>query len=510
MAGPLIAVVVAGIVAVGVGARFVTKSDLWLDEALSVNIARLPFGDIAGWLKHDGAPPLFYWMLHAWTSVFGTSNVAVRSLAGVAGVIALPLAWCCGRRLGSNRTAWIAVVLVAVNPFAVRFGNETRMYGLEIAMVFGAILAVRRAIERPTAVRLLMVATLSCMLLYTHYWCLSIVGAGCIVLLAIAWNTSGELRRNVLRALGALVVGGMAFAAWLPTLAYQGKHTGTPWAIRQFPTIPIGRSILEFAGGDHAEGWAIVYVVVALLLVGVFGHATSRGSIELDLRNHSSVAPEAALGLIGLALGAGLAYASNSGFQARYSAIALPCVLLVTARGIEVFSSAKVRMLVIGAIVIVGLGAIVRNTTENRTQTGDIARAILARAHAGDVVVYCPDQLGPGTNRVFARTPVGRSLQQVAYPDYLDRPSNVGLVDWVDYVERLKRVPMATAAERVVRRAGEHTIFVVTGTGYLTHDALCPGFVNELAARSRRVSVPIVAPNIETFEHAGAIEFAPR
>src|SRR6266576_2758732 len=74
-------VIVAGIVL-----RFATRSDLWLDEALSVNISRLPYGDIPEWLRHDGAPPLYYFMLHAWTDVFGTTDFAVRSLSGILSV----------------------------------------------------------------------------------------------------------------------------------------------------------------------------------------------------------------------------------------------------------------------------------------------------------------------------------------------------------------------------------------------------------------------------------------
>src|SRR3954467_8532121 len=76
------------VVAAGIVLRFVTRSDLWLDEALSVNIARLPFSRPAEALKHDGAPPLYYLLLHLWTDVFGTSDLAVRSLSGV---ISLPL-----------------------------------------------------------------------------------------------------------------------------------------------------------------------------------------------------------------------------------------------------------------------------------------------------------------------------------------------------------------------------------------------------------------------------------
>ena len=73
---------VAGVIAVGVALRFIARSDLWADEVLSVNIARLPLGDLREALRHDGAPPLYYVLLHIWMDVFGTGNEAVRALSG--------------------------------------------------------------------------------------------------------------------------------------------------------------------------------------------------------------------------------------------------------------------------------------------------------------------------------------------------------------------------------------------------------------------------------------------
>src|ERR1700675_5090736 len=57
---------VAGVIAVGVALRFFARSDLWADEVLPVNIARLPLSELREALKHDGAPPLYYALLHAW------------------------------------------------------------------------------------------------------------------------------------------------------------------------------------------------------------------------------------------------------------------------------------------------------------------------------------------------------------------------------------------------------------------------------------------------------------
>ena len=45
-------------------------------------IARSNIGDLRGALKIDGAPPVYYVLLHAWTAVFGDGDHAVRALSG--------------------------------------------------------------------------------------------------------------------------------------------------------------------------------------------------------------------------------------------------------------------------------------------------------------------------------------------------------------------------------------------------------------------------------------------
>ena len=73
----MLAVVLAGCVAAGVVARFLAPPELWLDEAQSVAIARLPLPELFAALEEDGSPPLYYVLLHVWTSAFGTSATAV-------------------------------------------------------------------------------------------------------------------------------------------------------------------------------------------------------------------------------------------------------------------------------------------------------------------------------------------------------------------------------------------------------------------------------------------------
>jgi hypothetical protein len=136
-------------VAIGVALRFWTQSNLWLDEALSVNIAKLPVGDIPAALRHDGHPPLYYWLLHGWMSVFGESDRSVRALSGVFAVLALPLMWLAGRRVGGRTVAWLALVLLALNPWAFRYATEARMYSMVVVLPAGPPAVITLATMNP-------------------------------------------------------------------------------------------------------------------------------------------------------------------------------------------------------------------------------------------------------------------------------------------------------------------------------------------------------------------------
>ena len=102
-------------------------------------------------LKHDGAPPLYYYLLHFWIGLFGQSNDAVRALSGVIAVLTLPVAWLCGKRFGGRAVAWTMLVLLASAPFAVYYATESRMYALVILLTGCGFLALQRAIERAAA-----------------------------------------------------------------------------------------------------------------------------------------------------------------------------------------------------------------------------------------------------------------------------------------------------------------------------------------------------------------------
>lgn len=453
------------VILVSVLARLHSSSVLWLDEALSIEISRRPVPDLLDALRRDGSPPLYYLVLHVWMAIFGESSGATRALSTVFSVAALPVMFATGRRLGGPTVAWGALLLLATNPFAVRYATETRMYALVQLLALLGVLAVLRALERPSSGRLLAVAVLSGCLALTHYWALFLLAAAGLVLVGLALR--GPDRHAPRRVLVGLLAGGVLFAPWLPDFVFQIRHTGTPWA----PTPSLSdlyRTLVVWSG--EGTPWAVVLTLtlLGLLVLAVVGHRQQTvpgtpGGVRIGSPLNRPVAVLLAAGLGALLLGILAGIVVGAGFAPRYSSVALAPVLLVAAIG---FTALPRRALAVALalVTVTGLAGVVGQPfSTTRTQAGLTAAAIDARLGPGDLVVYCPDQLGPAVSR---RLPAGTA--QVGYP-LLDDPS---LIDWVDYEQRNDAADPVRIA-RILDARADGAVFVVWAPGYRTFGRQC-------------------------------------
>jgi hypothetical protein len=197
-----------------------------------------------------------------------------------------------------------------------------------------------------------------------------------------------------------------------------------------------------------------------LTIVAVFGRAMDRYRIELDVRTRPGARTEALIWAATLMLGGVLAFLTRGTFAGRYASVLFPLFVLVVVYGITVFADKRVQAIILAVLVVFGLGSASRSVFDDRTQAAQVADVIKARARPGDVVLYCPDQLGPSVSRLLSGT---RGLQQLTFPRG-DRPQ---LVDWVDYKERRSRVNTNAFAQMVADRAGPgQTIWYVVAVQY--------------------------------------------
>jgi uncharacterized membrane protein len=497
-----IAVALAGTVA-----RFVTVSGLWLDEALSVNIASLPLGDIPEALRHDGHPPLYYFLLHGWIERFGDDAVAVRALSGIIATLTLPVAWVAGRRAGrragdgagGSTLGWLTVLVLGALPFAARYGTEARMYSLVILLVFLGWIVVDEALQRPRLWALAGVGLVTGVLLLTHYWSFYLVAAVGLLLALRAWRSTGEARTAAVRTMVAMAAGGVLFLPWLPSFLEQAAHTGTPWATPERPTKVLALLFADLGGVDNAERILFTIVLGLLLTLALFGRTVDRLTIELDLRTRPEARRELAVTFLTLGVAVVAGYVTSSAFAPRYLAMVVPLVVLAAAWGLARVPDVAPRLVVLGAFLLTCAFGIVDVVGHERTQLDRIAAAIDDGAEPGDLVVYCPDQLGPAGDRAL-----DTDLDQVTYPE-LGSPR---FVDWVDYAERNEAADPEEFVDEVLERAGEGAIWLAWSGEYVTFEGQCEQVRSGLARARPRAGTLVSADSGQFFENANLQRFA--
>ncbi len=500
---------VAVVVAIGLVLRFWTRSALWLDEALTVDIARLPVHEIPSYLKRDGAPPLYYVLLHFWMKPFGDSDVAVRSLSGVFSVATLPVVWIVGRRLGGRSVAWVLLVAVASAPFAIYYATEARMYSLVMFLTACGLWALSRVLEKARPGNVVALAVVTAALLYTQYWALYLVGSIGLWLLWQLWRGRPEWRSNARWALGAIVVGCLAFIPWVPTFLYQSRYTGTPWAgtptyaaiINAITGFTDNQASNAVTGSNQGRLLALGYFALAGL--GLFGVARGRWHIDLDIRTRPQGRGLAFAVVVTLAAAITGGILSQSAFSARYAAVVFIPLLALLALGTLTFADARLRLVVVAVVAVAGVASSIPNITTQRTQAPAVAATLAAHARPGDIVAYCPDQLGPAVYRLTG----SNEFDQTTFP----RGSSPAYVDWVHYKNVAEAAQPGPFAKQLEAMAGDdHDIWLVSAPGYQGFSDKCQILAADLLQAPGYGGHQWVNSNPQRYyEPMGLTQFAP-
>jgi len=518
-------------VLVGVVARLAPRSDLWLDEALSVNIARLPLGQLPDALRQDGHPPLYYVLLHFWTAV-DTSNWWVRALSALIAVAGLPLAYLVGRRigsraagdgLGSRRTGLLMLAAYAVVPYGVRYGAETRMYALVIVEVLAGYLLLDnlwsgRTTGRNRVLSAAGLALVAAAMLWTHYWSLWLIGTvGLVALWQSVRGRTPATRTGARWSVGALVGGGVLFLPWLPTMLYQSAHTGTPWGKPFRPTTMLLVALVDFAGGSFAEAQLLSYLLVGLVVAGLVVRTVRTPAPHLVLggRPQPRVRTEVGILLVTLGVAWAVSLVSSGTFASRYASVVYPLFLAAVAAGMALARSPRTTAVLLAVVLAGSSVACVVEVGTDRSQSGVVAERLLADeqrqaaasgAAVPPVVVVCPDQLGPSMGRALARrSPSG-------WPEIVPFPSggDPERVDWVDYKERNAAAdPARFVADLTKDLSAQTPVYLAYNTSYKTFEGKCEGLAAALA-QDRDAELLVAGDADNFFEGFSLTAFRPR
>lgn len=412
------------------------NASYWIDEGISIGVAKHGFLEIPGALRKDGSPPLYYLLLNLWTDLFGTREIITHRLSLGFALLCIPAGYWAASAWGRG-AGLAAATIAAFTPFLDVHAIETRMYalvallGLLTTGAFVRAFVMRRRGFAP------VFALLLAAMLYSHNWSLFFaLGAGLgILLLAVRRRDWLLLRDGVLAGAGALVL----YAPWIPSLLYQAEHTGAPWS--QPPNfdsiVDVPQALL---GSDLA--------IAALVLTAGFGLVlVVRRGLPEDRR---------AIAALGLALVASIALAFvaaliNPGWASRYFAVFLaPLVLLLS------LGAGRARL--VGAVGIVVFAALSYNPVTPspyfKSNAEAMANEVNKRLRPRDVVLSTQPEQVPLLRHYM--------IDELVYADPLGRVEDPRITDWRDILDRMRAARPPESIEPVLRsvRPGRRLLVV--------------------------------------------------
>jgi uncharacterized membrane protein len=240
----------AAVLALGAAIRFhqLDHESLWVDEILSVEVARQPLPALLAATGGDGHPPLYAALLHLWLGAFGESETAVRSLSATIGVATLAAFFALAARLLSARAALLATLLLASAPYHVYYSQEARNYALLVLLTVLSYLGLLAWDERPTPARAVAYVAATTLLLYTHVFGFFVWGAQLLWIAARA-RARGDWRVRLPPsvAIGVLVLPWLA-APWTAMLLRQTNARTTSLQLARPTVVSLLTSAYQFAG----------------------------------------------------------------------------------------------------------------------------------------------------------------------------------------------------------------------------------------------------------------------
>jgi mannosyltransferase len=248
-----------------------TAKSFWLDEGLSVEIARLPWPQLLHALWFGDANMSLYLLLLRYWLAFGNSEGFIRGLSVLFSVATVPPIFFLGARLFGRRAGLLAALLLAVNAYHIRYAQEARGYAM---VVFFAVLAtwlLARNLQDPSSAHWGIYAALCALTTYSHFFGALLVPAHAISLLS--WQRDAIPWRKFVGSL--LAYGAMIF----PIAIYVVLQAGTA-PISWVP--PLQPDSLLILGVDFSGVYGRILLTLDVLAIGIaaLGAARVRRSVE--------------------------------------------------------------------------------------------------------------------------------------------------------------------------------------------------------------------------------------
>ena len=211
-------------------------TSLWGDEGFSAILSMKSIPQILSIIARDTSPPLYNITEHVWFQIFGSSEVAIRSLSFLYFLIAIFFVYKIGAYLWDRRTGVVAATLSFLNPFFFSYAFEGRMYSILAA---GAAASMYFFLRKNWLGYVVATAAM----LYSHHFSIFILFVQGLWFLKEYFFGK---RKVAISMLISFIAVGILYSPWLLPLYNQTKMVGGGFWLGTPTVKDFGRLILTY------------------------------------------------------------------------------------------------------------------------------------------------------------------------------------------------------------------------------------------------------------------------
>lgn len=258
----------------------------WYDEAFTALVVSLPLDRMITAIHGDVHPPLYYLLTSGWSRLFGTGEIALRSLSVFFSVLTMITIMLVTKRLAMTRLQRaVTSGLIAILPAQIYYAQEARMYAsLSFLLALSLLCVVSR--------RYIWLTVVTILALYTHNYALLIWPGVWIWALANEverpvrikideytqrmWSVQGGFRwlpGDESRFMTVLRYGVLAVLAWLPWGIFGLWHQmqiiggGNYWIVNARPGAFVQSFFQQFLAETTPDKLQPLAVIMSLALM---------------------------------------------------------------------------------------------------------------------------------------------------------------------------------------------------------------------------------------------------
>ncbi|HEX8653584.1 MAG TPA: glycosyltransferase family 39 protein [Pyrinomonadaceae bacterium] len=372
---------------------------IWLDEASSVTLARLPLAGIIDLVsREDVHPPLYYLILHYWIMLAGDSEAGARLLSVLFAALSILVAYKVASLLFEPWTGLLGALLLSVSQLHIVFSQEARMYALlSLLSLLSIYFFIRWLKDESGGLAFAAYVAATALLTYTQVYGWFIIAAQNLFFLSLYLLSKGLFKRMLKRWALAQALTLALFLPWVPVMIEQISRVQQGFWIPAPSLRLLGLTLDEYLFSNSLQWIHLLLITLCIIShwrlkrVGVDSHSSDDAHRQAWFSDRVKIYFLLTWLLVPVLVPFILSYFMRPIFLPKYTVAALPAFVILAARGLMDIRFAPARLFVVALILFLSLSGLHGYWgTQRKTDWRDAVAYFNQTAKPDDLVLFYP------------------------------------------------------------------------------------------------------------------------